>query len=140
MKLIWSYMRRHLGLFFSALFFLSMEALADLLQPAYMARIVDSGVKAGDMEAVLHCGAVMLGIAAAGALGAVMRNFLASCTSQLIASEMRRDLYRKVLSLSPENVDRLQPASVITRLTNDVTQVQNFVNGTMRILVKGHMV
>ncbi len=78
----------------------------------------------------------MLGIAALGALGAVMRNLYATRTSQQISREMRGDLYRKVQSLSFENIDRLSTASIITRITNDVTQIQNFINGSMRIMMK----
>ena len=116
--------------------FLSIEAMADLLQPTFMAHIVDDGVKSADFRQILRYGAIMLGIAAAGAVGAVMRNLFASRTSQTIARELRSDMYRKVQTLSLENIDRLQPSSIITRITNDVTQIQEFINGMMRIMVK----
>jgi len=135
-KLILRYLRRHLGIFLTSLFFLSVEAAADLLQPTFMARIVDRGVKSADTGEILRCGAVMLAIAAAGALGAVMRNLFASRTSQTIAMELRGDLYRKIQTLSLENIDHLQPAALITRITNDVTQIQEFINGSMRIMIK----
>jgi len=135
-KLILRYIRRHMGIFLLSTFFLTVEAAADLMQPTFMAYIVDEGVKGGSMAAILRCGAVMVCIAAAGAGGAVMRNLFASRTSQTIAKEMRSDLYRKVQSLSLENIDRLQTGSIITRITNDVSQVQEFVNGCMRIMVK----
>ena len=65
-----------------------------------------------------------------------MRNIYATRTSQQISREMRSDLYRKVQSLSFENIDRISPSSIITRITNDVTQIQNFINGSMRIMMK----
>lgn len=136
MKLILQYIRRHLGLFFTALFFLTLETMADLLQPTFMAHIVDDGVKNLDMERILFYGGIMFLIALAGALGAVTRNIFASLTSQIIGKELRSDLFRKVQTLSLENIDRLQPASIITRITNDVTQIQEFINGCMRIMVK----
>lgn len=136
MKLILKYIRRHLGLFFTALFFLTVEAMADLLQPAFMAHIVDDGVKNADVNQILFYGGIMFLIALAGAFGAVMRNLFASHTSQTIGREMRSDLFCKVQTLSLENIDRLQPASIITRITNDVTQIQDFINGCMRIMVK----
>ena len=136
MKLIFGYIRRHLSLFLTAIFFLAVEAAADLLQPAMMERVVDDGVKAADVGQILRYGAVMVAIAAVGAMGAVLRNIYASRTSQTISREIRSDLYRKVQSLSLENIDHLQPASIITRITNDVTQVQEFVNGCMRIMAK----
>ncbi|HEY4386591.1 MAG TPA: ABC transporter ATP-binding protein, partial [Ktedonobacteraceae bacterium] len=136
MKLIFSFIRRHLGMFLTAMFFLCVETLADLLQPTFMAYIVDNGVKGQDVRVILYYGAIMVGIAALGALGAVMRNIYASRTSQTISKELRGELYRKVQTLSFENIDRLQPSSIITRITNDVTQIQNFINSSMRIMIK----
>lgn len=137
--LILKYVRRHLGIFLLSMFFLALEATADLLQPAFMAHIVNEGVKGVDLTRVFYYGAVMLGIAAVGAFCAVMRSLFASRTSQTIAKELRSDLFRKVQTLSFENIDRLQPASIITRITNDVTQIQEFVNSSMRIMIKGPM-
>ena len=136
MKLILSYIRRHLGIFMISMLFLTLEAFADLLQPTFMAHIVDDGVKNADTSRILYYGYVMLAIALGGAAAAVMRNIFASKTSQTIGMELRSDMYRKVQSLSQENIDRLQQASIITRITNDVTQVQDFINSCMRIMVK----
>lgn len=136
MKLILGYIGKHKKMFFTALFFLGIETLADLLQPTFMSYIVDNGVQGKDVGQILGYGGIMLVIAACGALGAVMRNIYATKTSQQISMEMRSDIYKKVLALSFENIDRLAPASIITRITNDVTQIQNFINGTMRIMMK----
>lgn len=136
MKLILRYLKNHLGIFLCSMLFLTMEALADLLQPTFMSFIVDEGVENADVSIILHYGLIMLGIAAVGAVSAVMRNLFASRTSQTIGMEIRRDMYAHVQGLSLENIDRLQPASIITRVTNDVTQIQEFVNGLMRIMVK----
>lgn len=140
MRLILGYIRRHIGLFCTALFFLTVETMADLLQPTFMAMIVDNGVKNMDVRQILLYGAMMLGIALMGAVGAVVRNYFASYTSQLIGKEMRSDLFRKIQTLSLKNIDRLQPASLITRITNDVTQIQEFINGCMRIMVKAPII
>ena len=74
MKLILRCIKRHLGSFLTALLFLSVEAMADLLQPTFMSHIVDEGVKGADVGLILRYGLIMLGIAALGAFGAVMRN------------------------------------------------------------------
>ncbi len=136
MKLILHYIRRHLNLFLTAITFLTIEAIADLLQPAIMERIVDKGVKEANISQILTYGGVMICIAAIGAFGAIMRNIYASRTSQTVSRELRSDLYKKVQTLSLENIDHLQPAAIITRITNDVTQIQDFVNGCMRIMAK----
>lgn len=136
MKLMAQYVRRHLSLFLTALLFLTIETMADLLQPTFMSLIVDNGVKEAEVDQILFYGGIMFLIAVTGAFGAVMRNMFASRTSQIIGKELRSDMFRKVQTLSLENIDRLQPASIITRITNDVTQIQEFINGCMRIMVK----
>lgn len=136
MKLICRYLHRHLGIFLLSTLFLTMEAMADLLQPAFMSYIVDNGVKQADIRQICIYGVMMLGIALIGAVSAVMRNYFASRTSQSVGKELRRDMYHNVTGLSLENIDRLQPASIITRITNDVTQIQDFINSIMRMMVK----
>lgn len=136
MKLILHYLHRHIGIFLLSTCFLTMEAMADLLQPTFMSYIVDEGVIHSDIRRILHYGIIMLLIALVGAFSAVMRNRFASQTSQTIGKEMRRDMYHNVQQLSLENIDRLQPASIITRITNDVSQVQELINSIMRMMVK----
>ena len=136
MKLIFHYIRKHLGSFIAAMIFLCIEATADLLQPTFMGYIVDNGVKDANIGQIMYYGAIMLGIAAVGAFSAVMRNIFSCRTSQYIGKELRGDIYRKVQTLSFENIDRLQPSSIITRITNDVTQIQDFTSSSMRIMIK----
>ncbi len=136
MKLMLRYIKRHTVMFFTAIFFLTIETFADLLQPTFMSYIVDKGVKSSEPSTIYKYGLIMLGIALTGAFCAVMRNIYASKTSQQISREIRYDLYEKVQSLSFENIDRLNPPAIITRITNDVTQIQNFINGIMRIMMK----
>ncbi|MCQ2457348.1 MAG: ABC transporter ATP-binding protein/permease [Clostridia bacterium] len=136
MKLILKYLRKHLGIFLISTAFLTMEAVADLMQPTFMSKIVDNGIRNADTGLILLYGLIMLAIAAAGAFCAVMRNRFASRTSQTVGNEVRLDMYRHVQTLSLENIDRLQPASIITRMTNDVTQIQDFIASMMRMMVK----
>ncbi|QAA22507.1 ABC transporter ATP-binding protein [Sporolactobacillus terrae] len=126
--------------FLLALFFLSGEALADLLQPALMSRIVDQGVALRNMNVIERLGFLMLAITAMGAICASFRNLLSGIISQRFAQDLRQDLYIKIQSLSQQQVDQIGNASLITRLTNDVTRIQTFVNGLMRIMVKAPLV
>ena len=136
MKLIFEYIKRHWISFLLSTMFLTLEAAADLLQPTFMSHIVDRGIKNADVDQILHYGLIMLCIAAVGAAGALMRNYFSVRTSQTVALELRRDMYRSVQRLSLENIDVLQPAGIITRITNDVTQIQEFINSMMRMMVK----
>ncbi len=71
-----------------------------------------------------------------GAISAVIRNIVSSRVSQNFGADLREDLYIKIQSLSLENIDRFHDATLITRLTNDVNQMQNFAHGMMRVFVK----
>lgn len=122
--------------FFLAITFLTIEASCDLMQPTIMSKIVDIGVLNKRMDYVVKMGAVMLMITAIGALAACGRNFLSSSISQKFSADIRLDIFKKIQSFSFDNVDKFSQASLITRITNDVTQLQNFANGLMRIFVK----
>ena len=113
------------------------EVLCDLLQPTVMAHIIDDGVATGSIAVVLRYGLLMLGVAAAGACFAATRNYLSSHVSQNFAADLRADLYKKVISLPLARVDALGTGSIITRVTNDVMQIRQFVNGMMRFFLKG---
>lgn len=136
MQFLKQYVRKHGRWFIVAIFFLTLEAMVDLMQPTLMANIIDHGVANHDMDYVLRMGGLMLLITAIGAVAASARNIISSRVSQQFGTELRSDLYRKIQSLAFENINQFEKASLITRLTNDVTQVQNFANGLMRIFVK----
>lgn len=119
-----------------AVLFLTFEAISDLLMPTIMAKIIDVGVAGKDLNYVLKMGGLMLLITLFGAVSASTRSIIASNVSQTFGAELRVDLFKKIQSLSFKNIDQFERASLITRLTNDVTQVQNFANGLMRIFVK----
>ncbi|GIO04502.1 ABC transporter ATP-binding protein [Brevibacillus reuszeri] len=119
-----------------SMIFLTIEAVCDLLQPTIMSRIIDVGVAQRDMDYVLQTGGLMLLITAIGAVAASIRNILATYVSQNFGAQLRSDLFSKVQSLSFDNLNKFDKASLVTRLTNDVNQVQVFVNGMMRIFVK----
>jgi ATP-binding cassette, subfamily B, multidrug efflux pump len=135
-RLAGPYVRKYFGPFVAALACLSVESISDLLQPTIMARIVDQGVAARDISLVLHFGLLMLGVAGLGAAGAAGRNIIASLVSYRFGAQLRADLFHRVTSFSFSEMSGFDAASLITRQTNDVTQVQNFVNGVMRFFAK----
>ncbi|MFJ5759499.1 ABC transporter ATP-binding protein [Neobacillus sp. NPDC093182] len=130
------YIKKYWKSFSLAVLFLTFEAISDLLMPTIMAKIIDVGVAGRDLNYVLKMGGLMLLITLFGAIAASTRSILASIVSQSFGSELRSDLYKKIQTLSFKNIDRFERASLVTRLTNDVTQVQVFANGLMRIFVK----
>ncbi|MEC0245323.1 ABC transporter ATP-binding protein [Paenibacillus chitinolyticus] len=130
------YISKYWKPFIAAVAFLTLEALCDLTLPTLMSKIIDVGVAGKQMDYVWRVGGVMLLVTALGAISASIRNVISSHVSQKFGAELRSDLFRKIQSLSFENIDRFDRASLVTRLTNDVTQVQMFVNGLMRVFVK----
>ncbi|MFB7814814.1 ABC transporter ATP-binding protein [Paenibacillus chitinolyticus] len=130
------YISKYWKPFSAAVAFLTVEALCDLTLPTLMSKIIDVGVAGKQMDYVWRMGGIMLLVTALGAISASVRNVISSHVSQKFGAELRSDLFRKIQSLSFENIDRFDRASLVTRLTNDVTQVQMFVNGLMRVFVK----
>ncbi|CVK17845.1 putative ABC transporter ATP-binding protein [Sporomusa sphaeroides DSM 2875] len=116
--------------------FVALEAVCDLLQPTIMASIIDIGVANRDLDYVLQQGGIMLLVTAAGALAATARNIISSTVSQRVGTELRSQVYEKIQTLPFTMVDKFDRAALITRLTNDVTQIQSLVNGMMRISLK----
>lgn len=130
------YVKKYWKLFSITFFFLALEAACDLLQPTIMAHMINVGVAEKQLDYILRLGGMMLIVTAIGAVAASMRNILASYVSQRFGTELRSDLFRKIQGLSFENIDKFERASLVTRLTNDITQVQMFANGMMRIFMK----
>ncbi|WP_068776655.1 ABC transporter ATP-binding protein [Paenibacillus sp. FJAT-26967] len=134
------YIRKYWKPFSVAVAFLTLEALCDLMLPTLMAHIIDVGVAERRMDYVWKIGGLMLLITALGAASASIRNVVSSHVSQNFGAELRSDLFRKIQSLSFADIDKFDRASLVTRLTNDVTQVQMFVNGLMRVFVKAPLI
>src|SRR5690554_447259 len=113
-----------------------IEVAGDLLQPAIMARIVDDGVARGDLTFVLRYGALMIGIALIGLAGGWGCGIASTVTAMNFATDLRLRLYQRIQELSFAALDRFKTESLITRLTNDVTQVQIIVMMSLRMLVR----
>ncbi|TFZ39504.1 ABC transporter ATP-binding protein [Soehngenia longivitae] len=136
MNYIFKYAKKYKKDFTIAIIFLVLETLIDLILPTMMSFIIDNGVKNNDLDYVLKFSFYMLIITLLGASFAVIRNIKSSIVSQSIGKDLREDLYIKINRLSASKISSLTEASLITRLTNDVNQIQNFAHGLMRVFVK----
>ncbi|MEC0242093.1 ABC transporter ATP-binding protein [Paenibacillus dokdonensis] len=112
--------------------FMLLEVSMDLLLPALMASIVNKGIIAGDLAYIQHTGLLMLGVALIGLLGGVGCTVFSSYASQNVSMDLRNSLFNKIQTFSFRNIDELKSGSLITRLTNDVVQVQTFVQMMLR--------
>ncbi|MEA4822487.1 MAG: ABC transporter ATP-binding protein [Clostridiaceae bacterium] len=113
-----------------------MEVMMDLQQPVLMSNIVDIGIQNSDLNYVLATGLKMLGCALIGLVGGAGCTVLSSIASIQLAKELRAELFAKVETFSFKEIDKFKTSSLITRLTNDVNQVQNMAMMAMRMLVR----
>lgn len=136
MNLYAKYFSRYKVPFLIGVLCVTLEASCDLLGPTLMAHIVNNGIEQGSLNEVYYWGALMLGITAIGACFAVARNNLASHVSQRMGADLRADLFKKIMSFAEDSADKIEGGSLITRMTNDTSQIVQFVNGIMRIFLK----
>lgn len=113
-----------------------LEIAMDLMQPRMLQHIVDHGIPSKDLTYVVHSGLLMLLFAVLGLFGGAGCTAFAVLAGQGLGFDLRRDLFNKVQSLSYGNLDRLQTGSLVTRLTNDVAQVQEVAMIMMRMMVR----
>src|SRR5699024_2681361 len=107
-----------------SLAFLTCEALCELQLPTYMSQIVADGIAVGDMPTVYKYGLIMLGVALAGSVSSVCVSFFASRAAASISRDLRNDVFIKVSNFANAEFDKFSISSLITRATNDITQVQ----------------
>lgn len=115
------------------------EVFVDLQLPKLMSTIVDDGVLVGNLELVIRVGIKMIIFSVLGGLSGVLAAAFGSYASQHFGDDLRRDVYRRVMSLSPQQTDKFTTGSLVTRITNDISQVQNFMNFLLRMFVRSPM-
>lgn len=113
-----------------------VEVSMDLMQPTLMANIIDIGIANNDTNYILQTGAKMIGVALIGVLGGVSCGFFAAIAGMKLGEALREGLFDKVQSFSFLELDRFTTGSLITRLTNDVTQIQNMVMMGLKMIVR----
>ena len=136
MRFFSKYLNKYRKLFILAIAFLTFESFCDLLLPTIVASIIDIGIGRNDLNYIIFMGSVMVAITAAEAVAASTRNVISSNVALKLSTDLRLDLYKKIQHLSFENLDHFDNASLVNRLTNDITQIQNLTIGLTRIFVK----
>lgn len=116
--------------------FMLGEVAMDLIQPDMMADIVDNGVLKNNMELIVSVGIRMIFLVMIGGLCGVLCGLFANIAAQNFGNDLRKDLFAKIMSLSFQQTDKISTGSLVTRLTNDVTQVQNMVMMAVRGFVR----
>lgn len=125
--------------------FMIGEVSMDLIQPELMSHIIDDGVLGinsggvGNLDIILGTGIRMVLLVAAGGVCGVMSGVFANLSAQQFGNDVRKDAFKRIMSFSFEQTDKFSTGSLITRVTNDITQLQNFVMQCMRGFVRTSM-
>ena len=126
MSTLFRYYKNHIGLILLAFAFLFIQAQCDLALPDYMSRIVSNGIAISDIGYIMKNGAIMLLISLLGVAAAVSVGFVSSRLGAILAKDMRTSIFAKVSSYSNTEFDKFSTSSLITRSTNDITQILMF--------------
>lgn len=122
--------------------FMIGEVVMDLVQPQLMSIIIDEGVLGlsnqgvGNLNLVIGTGLKMIGLVLLGGIFGILSGVFANLCSQNFGNDIRKDCFKRIMSLSFEQTDKFSTGSLVTRVTNDITQVQNLVSQCIRGFVR----
>lgn len=139
---MWKYIRPYLIFAIPAGLFMIGEVLMDLLQPGIMSKIVDDGVLGlhhggtGNLKLIWTLGIQMIGLVLFGGLCGSLNNVFVHLSGQNIGNDIRKDCFRRIMGFSFSQLDEFGTGSLVTRVTNDITQVQNFVSQFVRGMIR----
>ena len=112
------------------------EVLGDLLQPKLMSKIVDDGVLGQNMNLIIRTGLLMLLVLIGGGACGIAASAFGGIASQSFSRDLRVDVFKRVMGLSFEQTDKFTTGSLVTRLTADITAIQQMVDFMLRMLVR----
>ncbi|MBQ4158980.1 MAG: ABC transporter ATP-binding protein [Clostridia bacterium] len=136
MRKLFKFLKPYMLFTILAPLFMLLEVAMDLAQPMLMSRIIDVGVKNGDKAYIVWMSIGMCLCALIGIVGGVGNMYFSTKAGYGFARDLRSAVYRKIQSFSFANVDNFKTGSLITRTTNDVTQIQNAFTSCIRMLVR----
>jgi ATP-binding cassette subfamily B protein len=115
--------------------FVALQSLGDLYLPTLMSHIINEGVMQGDTDRIFQIGGTMLLVAGGGVICSVLASFLSSKTAVGLGTILRSKVFQRVSSYSLHEFDKLGTATLITRTTNDITQIQMVTVMIMRLMI-----
>jgi len=133
---MFKYLKKYWFFCLLAPLFMVGEVAMDLLQPELMSTIVDDGVLAKNMDIILSVGIRMIVLVLFGGVCGILSGVFANLAAQRFANDLRKAVFSKIMRLSFEQTDKISTGSLVTRLTNDITQVQNMVMMLIRMAVR----
>lgn len=136
MKRYWKYIRPYIQYYILGPCFMMMEVVGDVLLPYMLAKIINQGIAERNVVYIIKIGVIMGFIAVIMAVGGVLGAWFASKAAMNFGADLRMDLFEKIQQFSFQNIDNFSTGSLITRLTNDITQIQNMIMMTLRMCLR----
>jgi len=136
LKRMYSYLKPYIKYVGLAVGCMIIDVLAEIVQPVLMARIVGPGIQGGNMQIVWTTGIAMIAVALICIAAAIGNSRFSAIAGAGFAANLRSSLFDQVQEFSFKNIDTFSTASLTTRLTNDVTQLQNTCTMGMRLLIR----
>ena len=135
MKSVMSKYKKYIPAILMVVLFLLGQAMGELMLPSYMSDIVNKGIAGRNQSLIYSVGSIMIGVAFASVLCAILGNMIASRVAAGVARDIRSHLFKRVMSYSAEEFENFSTASLITRSTNDVQNIQQTTVMMLRVAV-----
>ena len=130
------YMKKYWFIALLAPTFMIGEVAMDLFLSQYMEYMIDFGIQTGNMNNVIKYGFIMLGIVLIGVTCGVLSGVFTNIASFRFSNDLRKATYQKIMQLSYDQIDTFNTGSLVTRVTNDITQIQNMVSMALRMFIR----
>ncbi len=135
-KLIWKYVKKYWYLAILAPIFMILEVYMDMILASYMEQMIDVGIQTSNIDFIIKCGVKMIFIVLVGVVCGIASGIFTNLTSHKAINDLRKDLFSKIMHLSYHQTDKFQTGSLVTRVTNDTTSIQQMINMSLRMMVR----
>jgi ATP-binding cassette, subfamily B, multidrug efflux pump len=136
MRTVFAYVKPYMSVVIFALFLMFVELFVELIQPLIMSRIIDKGIIAGDTDTIIYYGLIMVGLTVLALIAGIVNSYFSSHAAQSFGFDLRNALFTKIQSFTMATYLKFPTAGLITRLTSDITQVQNVLFMSLRIMLR----
>ena len=130
------YMKKYWYIAIFGPIFMILEVCMDMVLSDYMAKMVDDGIMTQNIDNVIKYGLIMLAIVFIGVAGGILSGAFTNLASFKFSNDLRKDLFKKIMDLSYNQTDDFNTGSLVTRVTNDITQVQNMISQALRGFIR----
>ena len=136
MKFYWKYVKPHIKYFIIGPILMMAEVVGEVVLPYLFSRLINNGIPNGNTGYIIGIGVAMIIFTLTMMIGGLGGNYFNAKASISFAADLRKDAFRKVQEYSFANIDQFSTGSLVTRLTNDITQVQNTIRMGLIMLLR----